>query len=122
MALIPEDDSEFLDAKGFQHEILESGGEVHVILRRFPFHRYAPQEADLLIRLLPGYPQTAVDMFFTIPDVKLPSGAFPKNCDQHPVIGGKLWQQWSRHLTWRSGIDDLRSFLAATASEIGKGI
>jgi hypothetical protein len=101
MALIPEDDSEFLDAKGFQHEILESGGEVHVILRRFPFHRYAPQEADLLIRLLPGYPQ---------------------NCDQHPVIGGKLWQQWSRHLTWRSGIDDLRSFLAATASEIGKGI
>jgi hypothetical protein len=95
---------------------------VHLTIRRFPFPPYTPKEAELLIRLPAGYPQTAVDMFYTIPDVKLPSGQFPQSCDQHPMVGGKAWQQWSRHITWRSGIDNLRTFLAALVAEINKGI
>jgi hypothetical protein len=122
MALIPEDDIEFLKEKGFEYELVESGQDIHLIIHHFPFPLYVPKEADILIRLLSGYPQTPVDMFFTIPDVKLPSGNFPDRSDQHPAIGGKQWQQWSRHLTWREGIDNLRTFLAAVSLEISKGI
>ncbi len=122
MALIPEDDIAFLAEKGFDYTLVQVGAEVHLVIHRFPFSAYTPKEADLLIRLPSGYPQTAVDMFYTIPDVKLPSGAFPQSCDQHPAIGGKPWQQWSRHLTWRSGVDNLRTFLAAVVAEINKGI
>jgi len=122
MALIPDDDIAFLNEKGFDYTLVQSDKEVHLVIRRFLFAPYTPKEADLLIKLLSGYPLTAVDMFFTIPDVKLPSGAFPLNCDQHPVVGGKPWQQWSRHFTWRSGVDSLRTFLAAVVAEIQKGI
>jgi hypothetical protein len=61
-------------------------------------------------------------MFYTIPDLKLPSGAYPQSCDQHPSIGNRPWQQWSRHLTWRSGTDNLRTFIAAVTAEVNKGI
>jgi hypothetical protein len=122
MALIPEEDIEFLDEKGFDYELIQVEGAVHLILHHFPFQRYVPQEADMLIRLPAGYPQTAVDMFYTIPDLKLPSGVFPDRCDQHPAFEGKSWQQWSRHSTWRVGIDSLRTFLSAVIKEIDKGI
>lgn len=122
MALIPEDDIAFLNDRGYDYTLVQSGMEVHLVIRQFPFPAYAPKEADLLIRLLSGYPQTAVDMFYTIPDVKLPSGGFPQSCDQHPAVGDKAWQQWSRHLTWRSGVDNLRTYLAAVIAEINKGI
>jgi Prokaryotic E2 family E len=122
MALIPQDDVEFLTEKGYDYELAQVGNEIHLVIHRFPFPSYVPKEADILIRILSGYPQTAVDMFYTIPDVRLASGAFPQNCDQHPAIGAKTWQQWSRHLTWRSGIDNLRTFLAAVVAEINKGI
>ncbi|TAM80973.1 MAG: hypothetical protein EPN47_13900 [Acidobacteria bacterium] len=122
MSLIPESDIEFLKEKGYDYELLQSGTEVHLVIHCFPFERYVPKETDLLIRLLSGYPQTAVDMFYTIPNVKLPSGAFPQNCNQHPMIGDRPWQQWSRHYKWRSGIDNLRTYLAAVAAEVSKGI
>lgn len=119
---LPEDDIEFLAEKQFDYELVEQPSELDLIIHKFRFEAYLPKEADLLIRLLPGYPQTAVDMFYTIPDVKLPSGAFPKNCDQHPTIGNKAWQQWSRHTSWRSGVDNLRTFLASVTAEIAQGI
>jgi hypothetical protein len=122
MALIPDDDTEFLNGKGYDYELVQVGTEVHLIIHHFPFPAYRPEEADLLIRLLSGYPQTAVDMFYTIPDVKLPSGAFPLNCDQHPAFADRRWQQWSRHSTWRSGVDNLRTFIRVVTTEIQKGI
>lgn len=122
MALIPDEDIEFLNEKGYDYELVQVSGAVHLILHRFPFPRYVPREADMLIRLPAGYPQTALDMFYTIPDVKLPSGAFPDRCNQHPAFEGKTWQQWSRHGTWRVGIDNLRTFLSAVIKEIDKGI
>lgn len=122
MALIPEDDIAFLDEKGFAYDLAEVPGEVLLTLHDFPFPKYAPSAAEMLIRIPAGYPQAALDMFFAIPDVKLPSGAFPQSCAQHAVIGGKTWQQWSRHTTWRAGVDSLRSFLSAVIREIDKGI
>ena len=122
MALIPEDDIAFLEEKGLAYDLVAVVGEVHLVLHKFRFLKYMPSEAEMLIRIPAGYPQAALDMFFTIPDVKLPSGAFPDRSDQHPVIGGKAWQQWSRHTNWRAGVDSLRSFVSAVIREIDKGI
>ena len=122
MELIPVDDIEFLSEKGYDYELGQVDTEVHLVIHRFRFDRYAPKEADLLIRLLAGYPETKVDMFYTIPDVMLPSGGYPLNCGAHTPVGGKNWQQWSRHINWRSGIDNLRTFVTAVVAEVGKGI
>jgi hypothetical protein len=122
MALIPEDDIEFLKEKEFDYELVQSGQDIYLIIHHFPFPLYVPKQADILIRLLSGYPQTPLDMFYTIPDVRLPSGSFPDRSDPHVGIGGKHWQQWSRHSTWRVGIDNLRSFVTAVVAEISKGI
>jgi hypothetical protein len=122
MGLIPEEDIEFLEEKGYNYELREVGPELLVIIHEFPFATYSPNSADLMIRLLAGYPQTNVDMFYTRPDVKLENGSYPQSCDQHPQFDGAPWQQWSRHIIWRPGVDNLRSFLTAAIAEIKKGI
>ena len=123
--LLPELDREFLAEKEYSYTLAKVGGEVHIIIQEFDFPAaYAPRKADLLIVLPAGYPNAHPDMFWTYPDVKLINGNWPVNSDQHMVYGDRSWQRWSRHYQgkWRSGIDDLRSYLAAVRTEIAKGV
>jgi hypothetical protein len=122
MALIPQSDEEYLKEKGFQYEIRQVGSEVHVILKNWQFPQvYSPSIADLLIRILPGYPLSPLDMFWTLPDVKLANGTWPLNADVHESLGGQNWQRWSRHYEWRAGVDNLRTFITAVTAEINLG-
>ncbi len=123
MALIPENDEEYLKQKGFDYEIKQDGAETHVTLKAWVFPEvYTPRTADILIRLMPGYPLTPVDMFWTTPDIRLASGGYPQAADVHETPGGGRWQRWSRHNQWRAGVDDLRTFIRAMAEEIKRGI
>jgi hypothetical protein len=123
MALIPENDEEYLRQKRFDYEIKQVGPEIHVILKAWKFPEvYIPRSADILIRIMPGYPLTPVDMFWVSPDIKLVSGGDPQATDLHETLGGKIWQRWSRHNQWRAGVDDLRTFIRAMAEEIKGGI
>ena len=121
---LPEIDREFLDKKGFDYEVTKVGGELHLVIRDFDFPAYAPSKANLLIIIPAGYPNAQLDMFWTNPDVKLPNGAWPAQCQHHQEHSGKSWQRWSRHFqqAWRSGIDGLRTFMASIRAEISKGI
>ena len=115
--------------------VYEVGNEVHLLLPAFSFPvAYNPPIADLLIRLLAGYPDVKPDMFWTKPDVKLASGAWPAASEVHELPGSaaarlKLyknvsWQRWSRHITavdWRPG-QGLRSFIGAIKCELGRQI
>lgn len=125
-SLIPEIDAEFLAEKGYRFEVREGGGAVGVVIHDYAFPRlYVPERADMLIRLPAGYPSAKPDMFWTSPDVKLPSGAWPKSCEHHENHFGRTWQRWSRHFPdsrWRPGTDNLRSYLAAIRAELLKGI
>jgi hypothetical protein len=121
---LPELDRDFLDEKGFDYTVTrQDNGDLHLVIKDFDFPKYIPTKADLLIILPSGYPNANVDMFFTIPDVKLPSGAWPQNCDAHPTHGGQAWQQWSRHIggNWRQGVDSMRSYVATIRIELNKG-
>ncbi len=125
MALIPKSDEDYLREKGFDFEIKQEGNEVHVVLRNWKLSSvYTPTTADVLIRLLPNYPSTQLDMFWTIPDVKLAStGSWPTAAAEHETYGGRSWQRWSRHTPeWRPGIDSLRTFITAISAEINRGI
>jgi hypothetical protein len=120
--LLPELDVEFLNEKNFDCEVLQTAGEVQVVINDFPFPElYSPRVARLMLRLPSGYPNANPDMFWTNPDVRLASGSYPLNADYHdPSAGG--WQRWSRHdNTWRAGTDDLRTKVASVRRELEKG-
>lgn len=121
-SLLPEIDAEFLKEKDFDCEIKQAPGEVRVLVRNFSFPaQYVPQQANLMIRLPAGYPNGNPDMFWTQPDVKLASGAFPMNADYHDG-SAEGWQRWSRHdNSWRAGIDNLRTKIASVRRELDKG-
>ncbi len=125
-SLIPEIDTEFLEEKGYRFVVHDGGGLVGVVVHDYALPSpYTPDRADLLIRLPAGYPSAKPDMFWTSPDVKLVSGAWPKSCEHHEDHFGRNWQRWSRHFPdnrWRPGTDNLRTYLAAIRAELLKGI
>ena len=111
-AKLPERDIEYLEEKGFNYELVEYPGGLFLIINDFPFpEAYSPRTAKTLIVIPAGYPETGLDMIFTIPDVKLSNGQYPHSCGAHVTYNSLSWQQWSRHYIWRSGTDNLRTFI-----------
>jgi hypothetical protein len=125
LELLPEIDREYLAAKGYVFDLIQSGGELHLIIRSFEFPPvYAPATADLLIIVPAGYPNAQLDMFWTYPDIKLVTGSWPAQTEHHETRGDRNWQRWSRHAQhpWRPGLDSLKTFMASVRKEIAKGI
>lgn len=121
--LLPEMDHEFLKEKELLYELVVFPGGLYLIIKSYEFPAtYAPKNADMLIVIPAGYPNAPIDMFFTIPDVKLVNGSWPLNCGAHVIHNNSPWQQWSRHINWRIGVDNLRSFFSAIKKELSKGI
>ena len=120
--LIPAIDTEYLTSKGFTFEIIPENGTILLIIKDFPLSSaYIPHIADLLIILPAGYPNTALDMFWTFPDVKLKNGNWPLKAEEHGKYNDIVWQRWSRHGTWRSGVDTLQNYITTVRKEIDKG-
>lgn len=123
MPLIPQSDEEYLKQRGFDYQLKPAGSEVHLVIKDWPFpDAYSVRTAEILIRILPGYPGSPLDMFWTIPDVRLASGAWPQAAEVHEIHDGRNWQRWSRHTEWRAGIDNLRTFITGMTMEINRGI
>lgn len=123
--LLPEIDRDFLAEKGYKYKVSRVGNAVHVMIDDFPFPvAYTPRSATLLVILPPGYPNANLDMFRTIPDVRLANGVWPKNANARETHAGVSWQRWSRHFNaaWRQGVDNLRTFIASVKHELDKGI
>lgn len=77
--------------------------------------------ADLLLRLPPGYPDAAPDMWWFDPAVLRADGEEIAQTQVEETHVGRTWQRWSRHLQadqWRPGIDSLESFVALVHSEL----
>jgi hypothetical protein len=122
--LLPEIDIEFLDDKCYNFDIEEVGGNLRLILHEFELPEfYLPRKVDLLIKIPAGYPNASLDMFYTKPEVRLASNNNrPTTADVYEPDTPD-WQRWSRHnAQWRSGVDNLRTYLAAIRAELSKGI
>ncbi len=123
--LLLEMDREFLASKGYKYRVNRVGQDTHIMIENFPFpSTYAPRAATLLVILPAGYPNANLDMFRTIPDVKLTNGTCPQGADARETHAGVSWQRWSRHFNtpWRQGVDNLRTFIASIRHELDKGI
>ncbi len=82
---------------------------------------YDRASADLLIRLMPGYPDVAPDMWWFAPELRLASGGAVEATGPIETYLGRQWQRWSRHFQggqWRSGIDGLESYIALINGEL----
>lgn len=125
--VLSDEDEEFLVRKGWTYEVKPvqagPGRELLITVRNFALpEKYRPRVVDLLVRQLPGYPETGMDMFWTRPDVVLAAtGQKPDRADHVETYGDLPWQRWSRHWNgWRSQVDNLETFFAAIQKELNK--
>jgi hypothetical protein len=83
---------------------------------------FKPNQVDLLVKLPPGFPDAAPDMFWTYPPVKAPSGNLPRATCEERLLG-KDWQRFSWHLApgaWQPGVSGLRDFLRCVTARFLK--
>lgn len=119
---LPEPDAEFLARRGLAHTVTVDSAMTCVVLQGWNL----PQglnvfQADLLIRLQPGYPDLPPDMWWFSPGVTLANGGVIQATEVTETHLGRTWQRWSRHFNpgqWRSGIDGLESYTALIEREL----
>ena len=74
---------------------------------------FSPNQVQLLVKLPPGFPDAAPDMFWVHPEVKTPNGTVPRSTSAERLLG-KDWQRFSWHLAagaWKPGLSTLRDYL-----------
>jgi hypothetical protein len=124
--LLPSADQRYLEEKELVCEEIPDEGMVHVVIRDFRMPAgYVPDTTDLLIKLPPGYPAAAPDMYWMKPAVRYANGAYPPAADQFMDIRGESWQRFSRHLQaspWRPGVDGLASYLLLIRHDLESGV
>lgn len=92
----------------------EAGGWQFLVISDFELPRgFEPNRVELLIKLPPGFPDAAPDMFWVFPAVRTAAGNLPRATSNENLLG-KTWQRFSWHLAagaWKPGISELRDFL-----------
>ncbi len=120
---LPAADRRFLEANRLTHEIIDEAGSRGVVIKDFPLPagKFDRDTVDVMIQLPAGYPDASVDMFYTLPWIKLrASGRFANCADVAHQFAGKTWQRWSRHADWRPGIDGVHTMVARAARAFEK--
>jgi hypothetical protein len=97
----------------------EPGGWTFLVISDYALPLgFEPNRAELLVKLPPGFPDAAADMFWTCPAVKAPTGSLPRATCTERLLG-KEWQRFSWHLSpgaWKPGISGLRDFLRCVSA------
>jgi hypothetical protein len=115
MPLLPED-AQYLTDRGIAFGVSEEGGMTCLLLPDWPLPvGLSAPRVDLLIRLSPGYPDVAPDMWWVDPPLQRSDGAEIVGTQAAEPHLGRIWQRWSRHFEggqWQPGADRLRSYIA----------
>jgi hypothetical protein len=119
---LPPADAEFLAERGLAYQGTQDGAASCLIFTDWPLPAgYLVAHSDLLIRLMPGYPDLAPDMWWFSPAVST-AGQIP-GTDLTETYLGRNWQRWSRHFQpgqWQTGVDGIESFLALISCELDR--
>jgi len=123
---LPRSDIAHLDERAIVHEIASESGMICVVLPQWPLPSGLDRSAaDLLLRLSPGYPDVAPDMWWFSPAVHLANGTPLPATSVVETYLGRQWQRWSRHFTngqWQSGVDGLASYLALIRQDLTRSV
>lgn len=119
---LPQSDIDFLTHRGRLFKVAEEANMTCVMFPGYhlPSGLDRPQ-ADLLIRLSPGFPDVPPDMWWFDPGVHFADGRTIQCTEAVEMHLGRSWQRWSRHLSagqWQLGTDSLESFLALIRREL----
>ncbi len=121
--MLPADDQAFLDDRFPGATVCTDGGMIAVIIPEFPLPAgFTQKQADLMLRLQPGYPDVHPDMWWFEPFVERVDGQVIQATEAREVHLERVWQRWSRHLQpgqWRSGVDSLESYVSLVRGELG---
>jgi hypothetical protein len=104
---LPEDDEIYLVSLGLRWETVKVGDARWLFIHNHPVPAgYKQEMVTIAIRIEGGYPPGALDMAYFLPHLERADGkdiikATPL------AIDDIIYQQWSRHYTWRDGIDCL---------------
>lgn len=122
MALLQEDRL-YLDEKGYKYEpYVQADGNVLLVIKDYSLPPiYTTRQADVLVMIPPMYPMAQMDMFWLYPEVRLVnSNRYPVAADYFQDFLGLRWQRFSRHYTWRPGLDSLTSHLKMVQKSLDK--
>jgi hypothetical protein len=120
--VLPDVDTDYLRETAPAHAVSVEAGVTCVVIPKFSLgNGFHQAESDLLLRLRPGYPDVAPDMWWFSPPVRrLDNAEIPATQAREHHLG-REWQRWSRHLpagVWRPGIDGLESYIAIVRREL----
>lgn len=122
--MLPYEDRECLEAQRLQYIAVLEDRMICLVLRDYPLpDGLRPARSDLLLRLSPGYPDVAPEMWWFDPPIRRPDGQPIAQTDVTEHYLGRTWQRWSRHFDagqWRPGVDSLQSFLALLSRELAR--
>lgn len=109
-------DVEFLEASGWNWELVGSGGNGHIMIHGFQVPAgYNHKEVTVALRIEPAYDDVQIDMAYFHPALARSNGS-PIRQISEQQIDGKPFQRWSRHRTrqnpWRPGIDYVGTHMA----------
>jgi Prokaryotic E2 family E len=118
------EDIDRLDEAGFDTELVRDGDQVGVVVRgvALPEGRWSQESTDVMLMTTVLYPQSAMDMFWTLPNLLLPSGAEPTASNLEMQFG-RPWRRfsWHRNGEWRPGRDDLLSHFEFARARLNDG-
>src|SRR5437667_11858496 len=119
---LPQTDLAHLAERRAEYSVAPEANMICVILKGYALPEgYDRPQADLLLRLNPGYPDVPPDMWWFDPPVRLADGRIVQATESIEQYLGRSWQRWSRHFSpgqWRPGTDCLESFLALIRREL----
>ena len=99
----------------------EAGGWILLVISDYLLPAgFTPNRVQLLMKLPPGFPDAAPDMFWVRPAVRTADGCLPRSTCNERLLG-KEWQRFSWHLApgaWTPGVSSLRDFLRCVAARL----
>lgn len=125
LGALPSADRQFIEDHSLAYEIIGDATSSGIVIKNFPLPpgKFDLETVDVMIQLPAGYPDASVDMFYTLPWIKLQATGKYANCaDVSHQFAGQNWQRWSRHADWRAGIDGIRTMVARAEFAFAKAV
>ena len=116
-------DVEVVRRQGHNVQIVEDGTRFYVVLSDVLFpDQFSPIVSDLKVIADYQNPASALDMFWTDPQVRCLNGAWPQSADQFAEYMGRNWQRWSWHYAgWNPSTHSIATHLEVCFDRIYKG-